>query len=78
MKIKIETEDDLHSLGVELLNILSNLRYWTKKWEDKYGVYMKDEKKYWEKRADDYLDSLKVKKIEKNDKIEIVKPEQTI
>jgi hypothetical protein len=40
----------------DLTHILTNLRYWTVKWETEHGAVNKERKKHWEARADDWME----------------------
>lgn len=60
MKIIVKDEEELVKIAEEALHILSNLRKFTKLWEDQYGSILKTKKKRVEKSADEFLDKLKV------------------
>lgn len=45
----------------ELAHILLNLRHFSKLWDDNYGVEAKKRKKFWEQKADEYLESIEKK-----------------
>lgn len=58
MNIKINSEEDLFDNFKEAIHILNNLRYYTKDWEENYGVESKMRKKRWEEKADKLLTRL--------------------
>lgn len=60
MKIKLSSEQELIDTATEAIHILSNLRKFTKLWEQGYGVELRNRKKYWEKKADELIEKLKV------------------
>ena len=60
MKIKITSEQELIDVTTELIHCLSNLRKFTKLWEQRFGVELKERKKYYEKKADELIERLKV------------------
>jgi hypothetical protein len=64
MKITVEPEEELQQIASELLFTLAKLRYWTKKWNEHYGAYYKDQKFNWEKKSDELLEKYKLKEIE--------------
>lgn len=57
-KVEFRVSDPLKAAS-ELAHILMNLRRATKRWDEEYGSEAKNKKKAWEKRADDYLESIK-------------------
>ena len=58
-KIAIVTgEENLKKAFEDLFHVLVNLRFWTKDFEEKYGVSAKKLKKDWEARADKLIDDL--------------------
>lgn len=59
-EVQFRVSDPLKAAS-EMAHILLNLRAATKRWEVEYGSGPKDLKKKWEKRADDYLESIKKK-----------------
>lgn len=67
MKVKIESEEQLLEVAREALHVMNNLRYATKMWNMHYGSYWKEKKKYYEERADLFLEKLQV--TEKTDHI---------
>jgi len=60
MTIKITSEEELKKVTVELLHVLTNLRHWQKEWNLHYGGTLLNQKKIWEKRADELLGRLKI------------------
>lgn len=60
MKIKISSEQELISVCEEALHIISNLRKFTKLWEQTHGVELKERKKYYETKADEFIERLQV------------------
>jgi len=60
MNIKISSEEELIKVATEALHILSNMRRFQKAWEQDFGVELKTRKKWFEKRADDFLAKLQV------------------
>lgn len=57
-KTKIESKDDLITSYREALQLLGNMRSVQREWENTGSVPMKEKKKEWEKRADEYLNNL--------------------
>lgn len=55
MKVRIESEEELVHEFREALHILVNMRKFQKLWEDNLGVELKNRKKYWEGKADEFL-----------------------
>jgi hypothetical protein len=80
MKIRVENEQQLFDLAEELLRITTNLRHYTKLWEESYGVVLRDRKKCWEDKADKLIATLQVSKLNRNEtfKIEIDETNKTI
>lgn len=76
MKIKVNNEDELIKVAQEGLHILNNLRHWTKMWNAHFGSDFKERKKFWEEKADLFLEKLKVENHRNGNqiKIEIDKP----
>lgn len=60
MKITVTSEQELVNVATELAHVLSHLRKYQKKWEQNYGVELKNRKKFWEERADALLQRLQV------------------
>lgn len=60
MKIIIQSEDELIKVAAEALHILSNLRKFTRLWEETHGVVLKRNKKYYEEKADTFISNLQV------------------
>ncbi|MEO5892257.1 MAG: hypothetical protein ABIQ31_18565 [Ferruginibacter sp.] len=57
MKILVTNKDsipDLQADIIELAMILDKLRHYTLQWENDYGAIPKNNKKYWEARADEW------------------------
>ena len=52
------SEEELKNKFIEGVKIMNRLRYWTLKWEAGHGVELKVNKKYWEKRADEWLEGI--------------------
>lgn len=71
MKVKIESEEQLVAMTKELLHIISNLRHWTKLWNEHFGSYYGKQKKMWEQRADDYLEKVGMRKTNQTGEIDI-------
>ncbi len=59
MKVELINNPDLFRLA----EILTKLRYKTKHWEQHYGADARNQKKFWEKKADEWID----KHIKKNE-----------
>lgn len=58
MKTTVQLPDDVKALQEELRtvsNILVNLRAKQSYWEVNYGYRAREAKKYWEKKADDWI-----------------------
>lgn len=58
MKVKIDSEEKLVHNMREAINIMVNMRKFQKLWEESYGVELKNKKKRWEEKADQFLLSL--------------------
>jgi hypothetical protein len=52
MKVEIREGADIKRVA----EILAKLRYSTKHWEKVYGADAKNAKKWWEKKADEWID----------------------
>lgn len=79
MKIHVTNEQDLIKIAEEAIRVLANLRKFTKLWEESYGVELKNRKKYWEDRAEKFIESLQAQELNRNEhvKIEINAEEDT-
>lgn len=77
MKIKIQSEQELIDVCTEALHVLSNLRKFTKLWEESYGVDLKARKKYYEQKADELIKRLQVTENRQQTKIKIEINENT-
>lgn len=75
VKIKIQSEGELLKVATEALHILSNLRHFTKKWNENHGVQLKQRKNYYEEKADELIQRLRIEehRIELQVKIEVNK-----
>lgn len=71
MIIKINSEEELISVAIELAHCLCNLRKFTKLWEQDYGVELKARKKYWEKKADELIQRLQVTEHRNKEQLKI-------
>lgn len=73
MNIKIDSEQELIKIAQEAIRIIVNLRHSTTRWEESYGVELKNKKKNWEKTADEFILKLQapVQNPNKQIKIEI-------
>jgi len=60
MIVKINSEEELIQVAEELIHVITNLRKFTLLWEKNYGVVLKQQKKYYEKKADELIEKLKV------------------
>lgn len=60
MKIRITSEQELIEIACEAIHVLSNLRYFTKLWNESHGFELKQRKVYYEKLADALLEKLNV------------------
>ncbi len=67
MKIIIKSEDELVKISEEALHILANLRKFTKMWNETHGVELKERKKYYEEKADNLIERLKITKHKGNE-----------
>jgi hypothetical protein len=77
MKIIINSEDELISKAEEAINILINLRKFSTLWEQSYGVELKNKKKMWEGRADEFLKKLNVPEFRYPEKLKIkIEPDE--
>lgn len=72
MKVKIKNEEELVKVAEELIHILTNLRKYTKLWEESYGVVLKTKKKNFEKRADELIERIQAPEHTRRDEINIV------
>lgn len=73
MNIKIQSEEELKDKFVTGIHILNNLRHWTKKYNETLGSELKAIKKDWEKKADEYLESLSATPTRVKTQIKITK-----
>lgn len=71
MKIKISSEQELVEVAEELIHIVTNLRKFTKLWNESYGAELKRKKQYYEKRADELIERLQVKEHKHPESIKI-------
>lgn len=71
MKIKIESEDELMEVAKEALHLLVNIRHYTKAWEETHGAELKNRKKHFEGRADEFLKKLEMEKSLRSDAVHI-------
>ncbi len=69
MIIKIKDEEELVNMCREAIYILSNLRKFTKLWEESYGVELKKRKKGWEANADRLIERLNAKSLKAHESI---------
>ena len=60
MKVVVQSEKGLIEVATEAIHVLSNLRYFTKLWNESHGFELKQRKVYYEKLADCLLEKLKV------------------
>lgn len=58
MHIRIESEAVLVHKFREMLEIMENMRKFQKLWEESYGPPLKEKKKRWEAKADQFLKDL--------------------
>jgi len=58
MKVVIRSEEELAHEFREAVHILENLRKFQILWEESYGKTLKERKKYWEQKADQFLNRL--------------------
>lgn len=71
MIIKINSEEELISVATEALHIISNLRKFTKLWEETHGTVLKERKKYYERKADELIQKLQVAEHKHPEQIKI-------
>lgn len=71
MKIKISSEEELLKVATEAIHLLSNLRHFTKKWNETHGYDLKQRKTYYEGLADSLLERLKVTEHRQSNQIKI-------
>jgi len=71
MNIKVTDEQELLDLAAEAVHILTNLRHYTKLWEESYGVELKRRKKVWEERGDKLIARLQMPELKQNETIKI-------
>lgn len=60
MKVTIKSEDELIKVATDAIHVLSNLRHFTKLWNESHGFELKQRKVYYEKLADALLEKLNV------------------
>ena len=63
MKVKANSEEELHQMAADLFHVLFNLRYYTKRWKEQYGANNNNVKIAWEEKADLLIEKL-IKKEE--------------
>ena len=56
--VRIKSEEQLKDTAAEMLQVMVNLRHFTKIWQQKYGFLPKQNKENWEKRADELIEKL--------------------
>lgn len=71
MKILIRDEQELVNVATELVHVLNNLRFFTRKWEENYGVELRARKKYYEEKADELLKRLEITEHRQSNQIKI-------
>jgi CTP:phosphocholine cytidylyltransferase-like protein len=71
MKIKVNNEAELLKIAEEAIQVIANLRKFTKLWEESYGVELKNRKKCWEELADKFIERLQVIELKNNEHIKI-------
>lgn len=71
MKIIVKSEEELVNVATELVHVLNNLRFFTRKWEETYGVELRARKKYYEDKADELLKRLQVTEHRQSNQIKI-------
>lgn len=71
MKITITSEEELLKLAKEALHILSNLRHFTKKWNENHGVQLKQRKNYYEEKADELIERLQIEEHRRESQVKI-------
>jgi len=74
MNIVIQSEEELIRTLREALHILNNMRNVQKLWDERYGVELKNKKKTWEGKADEFLKSLDVTKTKYKTDIKLINP----
>jgi len=58
MKVKANSEEELHQMAADLFHVLFNLRYYTKRWKEQYGANNNNVKIAWEEKADLLIEKL--------------------
>lgn len=71
MKVKVKSEQELLKVAEEAIQVIANLRKFTKLWEESYGVELKNRKKCWENLADNFIDRLQVIELKRHESIQI-------
>lgn len=71
MKIIIKSEQELKEVAEELIHVLANLRKFTSLWEKSYGAILRVRKKYYENKADDLINRLRVPEHDQPHEIKI-------
>lgn len=61
MKIIINSEEELKKVAEQAIHILANLRKFTRLWNESHGVELNERKKYYENKADELIEELKIK-----------------
>lgn len=77
MEIKINSEQELIKVAEEAIRVISNLRKFTRLWEESYGVELKEKKKNWENAADRFIEKLQMKDLTRNEHVKIEINENT-
>ena len=62
MRIIVHSEDELLEVARKLLHCGTNLRYWTKQWNEKHGGLLLQRKQYWEKKWDELMEELEARR----------------
>lgn len=62
MVLEFKNDAELEQSFLRLIEITINLRKWTKEWDEHYGSFTLGKKKFWQQKADEYLEELKTKK----------------
>ena len=61
MILKFKDEDEMKDEFLKCIEIMTKLRHYTKEWSMHYGAMLNNKKKYWEQKADEFLESLNKK-----------------
>jgi hypothetical protein len=71
MNIKVTNEQELLKITEEAIHIITNLRHFTKKWNEGHGYELRQRKAYYEEQADKLIQRLQITEHRRANQIKI-------